>query len=146
MSLEALQKWRAQNVEVLMMELGQLSQSLARNEEQCRVLESQIQADTILYHQEAQQGMTVETLVEWQGRFESQQCALHRVRHDLEQVTLAWHQTKARLVEANQEHTLLDRIIDQRRHAQRVEEANKEQQMTDEAGVRSYLRERTNQT
>lgn len=146
MSLEALQKWRAQNMEVLMMELAQLSQTLARNEEQCRVLESQIHADTMLYHQEAQQGMTVETLVEWQGRLESQQCALHRVRQDVEQATAAWHQTKARLVEANQEHTLLERIIDQRRHAQRVDAANKEQQMTDEAGARSYARERISQT
>ena len=146
MSLEALQKWRAQNVEVLMMELAQLSQSLARNEEQCRVLESTIHTDTMRYDQETQRGMTVEALMEWQGRLESQQCALRRVRHEVEQVTLAWHQTKARLVEANQEHTLLGRIIDQRRHTQRVEAANKEQQMTDEAGTRSYVRERINQT
>jgi len=146
MSLEALQKWRAQNVEVLMMELAKLSHELARNEERCRVLESQIQAETILYHQEAQQGMTVEALVEWQGRLESRQCALNRVRHDVEQVTLAWHQTKSRLVEANQERTLLDRIIGQRRHIQRTEVANKEQQMTDEAGARSYVRERINRT
>ena len=146
MSLESLQKWRAQNVEVLMMELAQLSQTLAWHEEQCRVLESQIDADTRRYDQEAQQGMTVEALVEWQGHLESQQCVLHRVRHDVEQVTLAWNQTKARLVEANQEQTLLDRIIEQRRYAQRAEVARKEQQMTDEAGARSYIRERISRT
>lgn len=146
MSLESLQRWRAQNMEVLMMELAQLSHTLARNEEQCRVLESQIDADTILYDQEAQQGMTVEALVEWQGRLESQQCALQRVRQEVERATVEWQETKARLVEANQERTLLDRIIDHRRQAQRAEAANKEQQMTDEAGARSYVRERISRT
>lgn len=146
MSLEALQKWRAQNVEVLMMELAMLSQTLAQNEEQCRALESKIRADTVLYDQEAQRGMTVEALVEWQGRLESQQCALSRVRHDIEQVTMAWQQIQARLVEANQEHTLLDRVIEQRRQIQRVDAANREQQMTDEAAVRSYVTGRTSRT
>lgn len=146
MSLESLQRWRAQNVEVLMMELAQLSQALAWNEEQCRGLESQIQADTLLYQQEAQRGMTVETLMEWQGRLESQQHALDRVRQDVEQVTLAWQQTNARLVEANQEQRLLDRIIDQRRQVQRTDMANREQRMTDEAAARSYVTERISRT
>ncbi len=143
MSLEALQKLRAQNVETLMMELAQITQTLTRSEEHCRVLEAHIQSDIVTYQEQAQRGMTVETLVEWQGRINAQQAALHRTRHEVEHVAMAWQQTKARLVEANQDCKLLDRIVDQRRSAQRTEAAHREQQATDEAAVRSHFTERT---
>ena len=143
MSLEALQKLHAQSVEALMMELAQITQVLTGSEERCRVLEAHIHSDALAYQEQARQGMKVEALVEWQLRINSQQSALDQVRHEVDQVAMAWQQTKARLVEANQEYKLLDHIVDQRRSAQRAEAAHREQLVTDEAAVRSHLTERT---
>ena len=143
MSLEALQKLRAQTVEELMMELAQITQTLTRSEDQCRMLEAHIESDSLAYRQQTEQGLTIEALLEWQNRLDSQQSALNGLRRDIQEAAAAWQQANVRLVEANQEYKLVGRVVEQRRMAQRAEVARRDQRATDEAAARSYLMEGT---
>lgn len=138
MSLESLQKLRAQEVERLMMELAKVARTLARNEERCRDIEIQIQKDVVIYDRQSAQGLTIEAWLEWQGRIDSQQAALRRVRGEIDQAVEAWQHTQALLVEASQERRLLDRVTDKRREMQRAEAGRQEQRTTDEAASRRY--------
>jgi flagellar export protein FliJ len=138
MSLESLQKLRAQEVERLMMELAQITRTLTQNEERCRDIETQIQKDVVLYDRQSEQGLTIEVWLEWQGRIDSQQAALRRVRDEIDQAVETWQHTQALLIEASQERRLLDRVADKRREAQRAEEGRQEQRTTDEAASRRY--------
>jgi flagellar export protein FliJ len=138
MSLESLRKLRTQTVETLMMDLAHTTRTLARCEERCRDIEAQIQQDVVIYDRQSVQGLTIEAWLEWQGRLDSQQAALGRVRREIEQVIEAWQHTKALLVEASQESKLLDRVADKRREAQHADEARQEQRTTDEAASRRY--------
>ena len=138
MSLDSLRKLRAQTVETLMMELAQVNSVLAQSEERCRDMEAQIQKDVAVYDRQAAQGLTIEAWLEWQGRMDSQQAVLRRVRREIDQAVEAWQHTKTRLVEASQERRLLDLVADKRREAQRADAARQEQRMTDEAASRRY--------
>jgi flagellar export protein FliJ len=138
MSLESLRKLRAQEVERLMMELAQITRILTQNEERCRDIEAQIQKDVVLYDRQSAQGLTIEVWLEWQGRIDSQQAALRRVRDEIDQAVETWQHTQALLIEASQERRLLDRVADKRREAQRAEEGRQEQRTTDEAASRRY--------
>ncbi len=138
MSLESLRKLRAQTVETLMMELAQITRTMAQSEEQYRDMEIQIQKDADAYHRQSAQGMTIEAWMEWQGRMDSQQAALCRTRRKIDQAVEAWQHIKARLVEAGRERKLLDRVADRRLEAQRAEAGRQEQRMTDEAASRRY--------
>ncbi len=138
MSLESLRKLRAQTVESLMMELAQVTRILTQNEERCRDIEAQIQKDVVVYDRQSAQGLTIEAWLEWQGRIDSQQAVLRRVRGEIDQAVEAWQRTKALLVEAGQERRLLDRVADKRLEAQRAETARQEQRITDEAASRRY--------
>ena len=138
MSLDSLRKLRAQTVETLMMELAQVNSALAQSEERCRDMEAQIQQDVVSYDRQAAQGLTIEAWLEWQGRMDSQQAVLRRVRREIDQAVEAWQHTKTRLVEASQERRLLDLVADKRREAQRADAARQEQRTTDEAASRRY--------
>ena len=138
MSLESLRKLRAQAVETLMMELAKVTRVLTQNEERCRHIETQIQNDIAVYDRQSAQGLTIEAWLEWQGRIDSQQAALRRVRCEIDQTVEAWQHIKALLVEASQERKLLDRVADKRREAQRAEARRQEQRTTDEAASRGY--------
>lgn len=138
MSLESLRKLRAQAVETLMMELAQITRTLAQSEERCQNLEAQIQQDVATYDRQSAQGLTIEAWLEWQGRMDSQQAALRRVRREIDQASEAWQHTKAFLVEASQERKLVDVVADQRREVQRADAARQEQRTTDEAANRRY--------
>ncbi len=138
MSLESLRKLRAQAVETLMMELAQVTRVLTQNEQQCRDLEVQIQKDVVMYDRQSAQGLTIEAWLEWQGRIDSQQARLRRVRCEIDQAVEAWQHTKALLVEASQERRLLDLVADKRSEAQRAEAGRQEQRTTDEAASRRY--------
>ncbi len=138
MSLESLRKLRAQEVERLMMELAQITRTLTQNEERCRDIETQIQKDVVLYDRQSAQGLTIEVWLEWQGRIDSQQAALRRVRDEIDQAVETWQHTQTLLIEASQERRLLDRVADKRREAQRAEEGRQEQRTTDEAASRRY--------
>lgn len=139
MSLDSLRKLRGQTVEALMMELSQIAQSLSRSEERYRRIEAEMQVDTDRYGQRMQQGLTIEVLLEWQGRMDSQQAALRKVHIEIEQATLSWKHTNDLLVEASQECKVLDRILERREAMKRAEIARQEQQATDEAASRRCL-------
>lgn len=138
MSLESLRKLRAQAVESLMMELAQVLRTLAHSEERCRDIEAQIQKDVATYDRQSTQGLTIEAWLEWQGRMDSQQTALRRVRREIDQAAEASQRTKALLVQAGQERKLLDLVAAKRREAQRAETERQEQRTTDEAASRRY--------
>ena len=138
MNLESLQKLRAQTVERLTLELAQVSRTLAQSEERCHDIEAQIQKDLVIYDRQSAQGLTIEAWLEWQGRLDSQQAALRRVRCEIDQSIEAWQRTKALLIEASQERRLLDLVADKRRDAQRARAGRQEQRMTDEAASRRY--------
>jgi flagellar export protein FliJ len=139
MSLDSLRKLRGQAVEALMMELGHIAQSLSRSEEQYRKIETEMLEDADKYSQQAQRGMTIEAMLEWQVRMHSQQAALRQVHLEIEQATLSWQRTNKLLVEANQECKLLDRILEQREATKCADLARQEQRATDEAASRRYL-------
>lgn len=138
MSLESLRKLRAQTVETLMMELAQITRTLTQSEERSHDIETQIQKDVVIYDRQSAQGLTIEAWLEWQGRMDSQQAALHQVRREIDQAIEAWQHTKTLLVEASQESKLLDRVADKRREVQRAEAGRQEQRTTDEAASRRY--------
>lgn len=139
MSLDSLRKLRGQAVDALMMELSQIAQSLSRSEERYRRIEAEMQVDTDRYGQRMQQGLTIEVLLEWQGRMDSQQAALRKVHIEIEHATLSWKRTNDLLVEASQECKVLDRILERREAMKRAEIARQEQQATDEAASRRCL-------
>ena len=138
MSLASLQKLRAQTVETLMMELAQITRTLAQSEERYRDLKATMQQEVVTYDRESVQGLTIEAWLEWQGRIDSQEAGLRRVRREIDQAVEAWQHTKALLVEASQERKLLDLVVDKRRDAQRADAARQEQRTMDEVASRRH--------
>lgn len=136
MSLDSIRKVRAQTVESLMMELSTIAQALTHSEEQYRTMEVQSHADTAAYAQQARQGLTIEDLLQWQGKMDAQRSALQQVRATIDHATGLWKQTQERLVEARQECKLFERIADQRQTAMHVVMARREQQAEDETASR----------
>ncbi|MBX3325688.1 MAG: flagellar export protein FliJ [Nitrospira sp.] len=136
MSLDSIRKVHAQTVEVLMMELSDIVHTLARREEQYRSMEIQIQRDAEAYAQQTGQGMTIEELLEWQGKMSAQRDALQEVRVSIDRTTGLWQQTQERLLQARQECKLLERVAERRKTAVRAVMARREQRETDEAAHR----------
>ncbi|MDH4303706.1 MAG: flagellar FliJ family protein [Nitrospira sp.] len=136
MSLDSLRRVHAQATESLMMELSQLTQMLTRTEAQIRTMETQMQADADAYAQQARQGLTIEEMLEWQGKMDAQQAAVQEVRASIDRTTALWQQTKERLIEARQECKLLERVAERRQMAVREAMARREQSVTDEAAHR----------
>jgi flagellar export protein FliJ len=136
MSLDSLRKVRAQAVESLMMELAQISQALARSEERYQTIEAEIRADAESYARQTMQGLTIEALLEWQGRMDAQCATLQQVRHEIDHATASWQRTKVLLVEASQECKLLDRVAEKRQEAVHAAGRRQEQRATDEAARR----------
>lgn len=136
MSLDSIRKVRVQTVESLMMELSHIAQTLTQSEEQYRTMESQIRADAEVYAQQATHGLTIEDLLEWQGRMAAQRSALQQLRVRIDHATSVWQQTKERLVGAKQECTILERVAEQRQAAIQATLARREQQAADEAAHR----------
>jgi flagellar export protein FliJ len=138
MSLESLRKLRAQTVEALMMELAQITRTLAQSEKRYHDLEAEIQKDVVVYDRQTSQGLTIEAWLEWEARMDSHRAALRQVRGEMDNALEAWRHTKALLVEASQERKLLDLVADKRREVQRADAGRQEQRMTDEAASRRY--------
>jgi flagellar export protein FliJ len=122
-----------------MMELGRIAQALSLGEERYRRIEAEMGVDAERYGQHMRQGLTIEGLLEWQVRMDSQQAALRRIRIEIEEATLSWTRTNTLLVEASRERKVLDRILERREATKRAEVARQEQQATDEAASRRYL-------
>lgn len=138
MSLDALRRLRAEAVEVLVMELSRMTQTLARCEERHRTLEAKLLAERDQYTHDTQAGLTIEALLEWQGRLESHQAALRQVRFEIEHAAASWTDTNNLLVQASQEAKLLDRVLEQREATTRAEQARQEQRVMDEAASRRH--------
>ncbi len=136
MSLDSIRKVRAQTVESLMMELSQIAQALTHSEEQYRTMEARIQAETETYTQQAGQGLTIEDLLQWQGKMDAQRSALRQVRASIDHATDLWQQTQERLVEARQECKILERVVDQRQATLHAVSARREQWAEDETANR----------
>jgi flagellar export protein FliJ len=136
MSLDSIRKMHEQTVESLMMELSHIARTLTRSEEQYRAMDSQMQTDADVYARHAKQGLTIEAVLEWQGKMDAQRTALQQVRATIDRTTGLWQQTQERLVEARQECKLLERVAEQRQAAVRGAAARREQWATDEAASR----------
>lgn len=136
MSLDSLRKLRRQRVETLMMEVAQIAQSLTLHEARHRRIETEMQDEAEQYRAHTTRGLSIEELLEWQARMDSQEAALRRVRVEIEQATVAWTRTNRLLVEANQECKVLDRVLERREAMKRDDLTRQEQQATDEAASR----------
>lgn len=136
MSLDSIRKVHAQTVESLTMELSHIAHMLTRSEEQYRSMEIQIQRDAETYAQRTRQGLTIEDLLEWQGKMDAQRIALQQVRAAIDHTTGVWQQTKERLIEARQECKILERVAERRQTTVRTAMARHEQWAADEAASR----------
>ncbi|MBS0156120.1 MAG: flagellar FliJ family protein [Nitrospira sp.] len=136
MSLDSIRKVHAQTVELLMMELSDIAHTLTRSEEQYRSMEIQIQRDAETYAQRTRQGITIEELLEWQGKMSAHRDALQEVRASINRATGLWQQTQERLIQARQECKLLERVAERRKTAVCAVMARREQRETDEAAHR----------
>jgi flagellar export protein FliJ len=136
MSLDSIRKLRGQTVESLMMELSHLTQMLTHGEELSRNMDIQIQTDAEIYAQHTGQGLTIEALLEWQGKMDAQRAARQEVRATIDRTTALWQQTRERLIEARQECKLLERVAERRQIAVRAAMARREQRAADEAAHR----------
>lgn len=121
-----------------MMELAQITQELLRMEHQCEGLESQMRSDALDYQAETERGLPVEVMLEWQGRLDSRRSALQHARHVIANLAQAWAAAQARLIEANQDCKVLDRLAERQRAGRDIERARREQRVTDEAASRLW--------
>ncbi len=136
MSIESLRKLRAQTEEAITMELAQITQELLNMEMRCRALDTEIQSDVGSYRLQTEQGLTIESMLEWQGRMGAQEAALGQARQAIHVLNDSWQRTQARLVEATQARKVLDRLAERRQQAHRTEVGRREQQALDEAAHR----------
>jgi flagellar FliJ protein len=139
MSLDALRKLRMRAEEALTMELAQAAQELIRMERQREELEVRIRSEAAAYQLQAERGLAVEAMLEWQGRLDSVQTLLQRTRHAIGRLTEAWAGTQARLIEAARDRKVLDRLAERQREAQDAEIRRRERQVMDEAAGRRRL-------
>ena len=139
MSLESIRKLRMRVEEAVTMELAQITQDLVRMERRCDMLDVAIQAESETHRMQAEQGMAIEQVLEWQGRLEARHAELKEARCAVTTLTDAWNQTQIRLVEASQERKIIDRLVTRRRQEGERELRHREQHATDEvAGRRHY--------
>lgn len=138
MRLDSLLKLKVQAQEALTMELAQVTQQLVGMEQQCEVLDVQIQSDTSAYRLQTERGLVIEALWEWQGRLDVQRAALTQARSAVGHLTEVWTSAHGRLVEATQERKILERLIERQREAHDAELHRREQRATDEAAGRMF--------
>lgn len=122
-----------------MMELARITQDLAGMERQCDVLTARMKSDATAFRIQAEQGMAIETVLEWQGRMDEEGAALQQSRRVIADLTNRWEQAQARLVVATQERKVLDRLAERQEAAHRVDIQRREQQATDESATRLRL-------
>lgn len=121
------------------MELARLAQELSTMEARCRMLDARIQSDADTYRLQAEQGLPIESVLEWQARIEGQGAALAQGRRALDALTQAWVGAQRRLVEATQERKVLDRLAEKRRQERRSIVRRREQDALDETAHRRHL-------
>jgi flagellar FliJ protein len=136
MSLDALRKLRARTEEAVTMELAQLTQELLHLEQRCETLDAKIQSDASVYRSQVEQGMSVHSMLEWQGYLDSQRSDLQQARGAIGRLTEAWAGVQTRLIEATQDRKVLDRLAERQWEAHKAGILRREQQATDEAASR----------
>lgn len=122
-----------------MMELARITQELAGMECQCDVLTARMKSDATAFRIQAEQGMAIETVLEWQGRMDEEGAAVQQIRRVIADLANRWEQAQARLVVATQERKVLDRLAERQEAAHRVDIQRREQQATDESATRLRL-------
>ena len=140
MSLVSLRRLKERAEEVIMMELAQITQDLARIERRCDALTGQMESDAAAFRARAEQGMPIEAMLEWQGQMDEAQAAVQHSRRAIADLTGRWTQAQARLVVATQERKVLDRLAERQQMAHRADVQRREQQATDEAAAWLRLR------
>lgn len=138
MSLETLRKLRAQTEQTLAMELAQLTQELTATERQCAELAALIETDAAAYCRAAEGGTEIEAMLEWHGRMEAHQHALHRARAKAAHLAGAMTRTQARLIEVSLERKIVDRLIERRRSADKADARRRDQSRMDEVAHRRH--------
>ena len=136
MSLESLRKLRAETEEAITMELAQITQELVHIEQRCHTLDAHIQSEVAMYRLQTEQGIAIESMLEWHARMDAQQAALKDAHQAVRTLTEVWNRTQARLVEASQERKIVERIVDRQQQAHLSEVRRREQLATDEAAHR----------
>ena len=119
-----------------MMELAQVTQELVHQEQRCHALDAHIRSETAMYRAQSEQGITIESMLEWHARMDAQQAALKEVHQAIRTITEVWNGTQARLVAASQERKIVERLVDRQQQAHLSEVRRREQHATDEAAHR----------
>jgi len=139
MSLDALRRLKERAEEAAMMELARITQDLAGMERQYDALTARMESDADAFRIQAEQGMAIETMLEWQGRMDEERAAAQQSRRVIADLTARWKQAQARLVVASQERKMLDRLAERQEAAHRANIQRREQQATDESATRLRL-------
>jgi flagellar export protein FliJ len=139
MSLDALRRLKERAEEAAMMELARITQDLAGMERLHDALTARMESDATAFRIQAEQGMAIETVLEWQGRMDEARAAVQQSRRVIVNVTEQWKQAQARLVVATQERKVLDRLAERQEAAHRSDIQRREQQATDESASRLRL-------
>ncbi len=139
MSFDSLRRLKERAEEAVMMELARITQDLAGMERQCDALTVRMESDAGAFRAQAEQGMAIETVLEWQGRMDEQRAAVQRSRRVIAELTNQWAQAQARLVVATQERKVLDRLAERQRASHCADIQRREQQTTDESATRLRL-------
>jgi flagellar export protein FliJ len=139
MSLDALRRLKERAEEAAMMELARITQDLAGMERHHDALTARMESDATAFRIQAEQGMAIETVLEWQGRMDEVRAAVQQSRRVIMNLTEQWKQAQARLVVATQERKVLDRLAERQEAAHRSDIQRREQQATDESASRLRL-------
>jgi flagellar export protein FliJ len=139
MSLDSLRRLKERAEEAVMMELAQITRDLAGMERRYDALTAQLESDAAAFLVHAEQGMAIESVLEWQGRMDEERAAVQRSRRVIADLTGRWKLAQARLVVATQERKVLDRLAERQLAAHCADVQRREQQATDEAATRLRL-------
>ena len=139
MSLDSLRRVKERAEEAVMMELAQITRDLTDMERRCDALTAQLESDAAVFLVHAEQGMAIETMLEWQGRMDNERAAVQQGRRRIAELTDRWKQAQARLVVATQERKVLDRLAERQQAAHGADMQRREQRATDEAATRLRL-------
>ena len=112
------------------MELSELTQELMRMERRGEALEAQLRSEAASYQLQAERGLVVEAMLEWQVRLDSRRTALQQTRNAIGDLTEAWAGTQARLIEATRDRKVLERLAERQRQARDAEIRRREQGRT----------------
>lgn len=122
-----------------MMELARITQELSGMERRCEELTARMESGADAFRIQAEQGMAIETMLEWQGRMNEERAAVRQSWCVIADLTTRWKQAQERLVVATQERKVLDRLAERQEAAHRADIQRREQRATDDSATRLRL-------